>query len=196
MHAGYPLMTHLDVADLMLDKTRLESDAHGGVWGLFHELGHNHQVRDWTFDGTGEVTANLFTLYVFDKVNGMPPRTLRDFSEEGRAKMLKAYLEDGPNFQEWKRNPFLALLMYIQLQEAFDWKSFKSVFAEYSDLPLDERPKDDGERRDQWMVRFSRTVERNLSPFFEAWGIPTSKEAQNSIAELPAWMPEGPSERK
>jgi len=166
------------------------------VWGLFHELGHNHQVRDWTFRGTGEVTVNLFTLYVFDKVCGFAPKTLRNFNEEGRAKMLKAYHERGTDFEEWKRKPFLALLMYIQLQEAFGWEAFRSVFAEYRNLPAEERPENDDERRDQWMVRFSRTVERNLSPFFEAWGIPISKEAQNSIAELPVWMPEGLSERK
>ncbi len=191
MHAGYPLMTHLDVADLMLDKKRLEFDEHGGVWGLYHELGHNHQVRDWTFSGTGEVTVNLFTLYVFDKVCGMPPKTLRNFSEKGRAKILKSYLEDGPDFEQWKRKPFLALLMYIQLQEGFGWEAFRSVFAEYRDLPADERPKGDDERRDQWMVRFSRTVKHNLAPFFEAWGVPTSETAKASIAGLPAWMPEG-----
>ena len=196
MHAGYPLMTHLDVADVIVSKEKLTTDGHPGVWGLFHELGHNHQVRDWTFSGTGEVTVNLFTLYVFDKVCGFAPKTLRNFSEEGRAKMLKAYHEKGTDFEEWKRKPFLALLMYIQLQEAFGWEAFKSVFAEYRNLPAEERPENDDERRDQWMVRFSRTVERNLSPFFEAWGIPTSKEAQNSIAELPVWMPEEPSERK
>jgi len=196
MHAGYPLMTHLDVADVIVSKEKLTTDGHPGVWGLFHELGHNHQVRDWTFSGTGEVTVNLFTLYVFDKVCGFAPKTLRNFNEEGRAKMLKAYHEKGTDFEEWKRKPFLALLMYIQLQEAFGWAAFKSVFAEYRNLPAKERPENDDERRDQWMVRFSRTVERNLSPFFEAWGIPTSKEAQNSIAELPVWMPEEPSERK
>ncbi len=190
MHAGYPIMTHLDVAEVMVDKDRLITDVHGGVWGLYHELGHNHQSRDWTFSGTGEVTVNLFTLYVLDKVCGLPPSTRRNFSEEGRAKMLKSYLETGTDFEEWKRKPFLALLMYIQLQETFSWDAFKSVFAEYRNLPANERPKDDDEKRDQWMVRFSRTVERNLAPFFEAWGVPTSEAARNSIADLAVWMPE------
>jgi hypothetical protein len=34
------------------------------------------------------------------------------------------------------------------------------------------------------------TVGRNLGPFFEAWGVPTSPEARQSLADLPAWMPE------
>jgi len=49
---------------------RMVGNKHAGVWGLFHELGHNHQSADWTFAGAGEVTVNLFTLYIFDKVCG------------------------------------------------------------------------------------------------------------------------------
>jgi hypothetical protein len=64
------------------------------------------------------------------------------------------------------------------------------VFATYLALPEGKQPKDDGERRDQWLVRFSRQVRRNLGPFFQAWGIPTSEAARASIADLPAWMPD------
>jgi hypothetical protein len=39
------------------------------------------------------------------------------------------------------------------------------------------------------MVRFSRRVNKNLGPFFTAWGVPTSNSARQSIANLPAWMP-------
>ncbi len=190
MHSGYPLMTHLDMADVFVDKKRLLADAHGGIWGLFHEMGHNHQSGDWTFAGTGEVTVNLFTLYVYDKVLGRAPKTLRSFGPEPRAKTLRAYLATGPDFARWQADPFLALVMYIQLQEALGWDAFKKVFAEYRALPGGKRPRSDDDKRDQWMVRFSRAVGRNLGPFFQAWGVPTSEKARASIAELPAWMPE------
>ncbi|NDE99992.1 MAG: hypothetical protein EB034_17215, partial [Verrucomicrobia bacterium] len=60
MHSGYPIMTWMDMPP------RLVSEAHmrKGDWGIGHELGHNHQVGEWTFEGTGEVTCNLFTMYV------------------------------------------------------------------------------------------------------------------------------------
>ena len=64
--------------------------------------------------------------------------------------------------------------MYIELQQGFGWDTYKKVFAEYRRLPDAERPKTDQEKRDQWMVRFSRAVGRNLGPFFQAWGVPTS----------------------
>jgi hypothetical protein len=178
-------MTLLDQAPIVTDLARMKE----GQWGLFHEMGHNHQSPDWTFDGCGEVTENLFTLYVHDKLCGKPPRQLRHFDESGRKKMLAKYFGAGARFEDWKRDPFLALLMYIQLQEAFGWDAFKRVFAQYRELPPGERPKGDDEKRDQWMVRFSRIVGRNLGPFFEAWGVPTSKGARASIAGLPGWMP-------
>lgn len=191
MHSGYPIMTWMDAAPVMVDRAGLMSAKHGCVWGLFHEMGHNHQSRDWTFDGTGEVTVNLFTLYVFEKVLGRPPRKARDvLSAAGRAKKLGPYFAAGADFAAWKRDPFLALLMYVELEEAFGWETFQRVFAEYRSLPRGERPKTDDERRDQWMVRFSRAVGRDLGPFFENWGVPTSKRARASIAGLPDWLPE------
>jgi len=194
MHAGYPIMTHLDMPPVMVDKARMMSNAHGGVWGLFHELGHNHQSPDWTFGGTGEVTVNLFTLYVFEKVCGLRAKARPSLYGRRRAGRIRSYIASGRDFAKWKSDPFLALLMYMQMKEAFGWEAYKKVFAEYRGLPARRRPRSDAEKRDQWMVRFSRTVGRNLGPFFQAWGVPTSQAARASIAKLPVWMPEGLAE--
>jgi hypothetical protein len=190
MHSGYPLMTHLDAAAILVDRAGLESNRVDPVWGLFHEMGHNHQSDDWTFEGTGEVTVNLFSLYVLDKVCGFAPSKAREvLSPAERKKALDAYTRGGSDFKVWKEDPFLALIMYVELQEAFGWETFQKVFAEYRGLAPADRPKTDDERRDQWLVRFSRAAGRNLGPFFEAWGVPTSEKARASVAELPAWMP-------
>ena len=89
------------------------------------------------------------------------------------------------------RSQRLALRMYIQLQDAFGWDAFETVFAEYRDLPADQRPRNDNQKRDQWLVRMSRTTGRNLGPFFTAWGVPTTEAARESITDLPEWMPPG-----
>lgn len=185
MHSGYPIMTHLDAVEPM---TRLEQ-LRRGSWGLLHELGHNHQEGDWTFGGTVEVTCNLFALHAIDTICS-PEEGDRGHGGVNTPPSLEQYLADGAPFDQWKRDPFLALHMYVQLEAAFGWETFKRVFAEYRTLGRDERPKNDGEKRDQWMVRFSRACERNLGPFFEAWGVPTSPEARASIADLADWMPE------
>ncbi len=191
MHAGYPLMTMLDITTTIVDKERIISNRHGGVWGLFHEIGHNHQNRDWTFRGTGEVTVNLFSLYIMDKVCDVRGKGHPSITDRARKRNTDRYFADGCDFEKWKRDPFLALCMYMQLQEAFGWEPFTKVFKEYRTLTQEQRPQSDDEKRDQWMVRFSRAVGRNLGPFFQAWAVPTTDEARSSIAELPAWMPDG-----
>ena len=67
----------------------------------------------------------------------------------------------------------------------------RQVFATYRALRDAARPKSDDEKRDQWLVRFSQQVGRNLGPFFEAWGVPTSPSARALIANLPMWLPPG-----
>ncbi|RMF76164.1 MAG: hypothetical protein D6744_12575, partial [Planctomycetota bacterium] len=157
MHAGYPIMTHLDAAAAMVSDEKLRA----GNWGLFHELGHNHQSPDWTFGGTGEVTCNLFTLYVYETVCGQYETSRPQLFGDARVETIRKHLAAGASFDAWKRDPFLALLMYMQLKEAFGWEAFQRVFAEYRDLPPGDRPRDDAEKRDQWLIRFSRAAGKN-----------------------------------
>ena len=188
MHSGYPLMAHLDQQTNLVDARHLSSECN---WGFYHEVGHNHQADDWTFDGTVEVTVNLFTLYAFEFLCGIPVAENKNGSAAFRAEQMARYDFDSPDFEQWKREPFLALVMYEQLQQEFGWDAYQQVFATYRALPDSERPKNDGEKRDQWMVRFSRQVGRNLGPFFESWGVPTSQAARDSVSDLPVWLPPG-----
>ncbi len=186
MHSGYPIMTHLDVSDRMVSVDKLKS----GGWGFWHELGHNHQQGDWTFDGTTEVTCNLFSLYVCETLCGQPPGLGHEAMEPGKAsERFQKHLAGGASFERWKSDPFLALTMYRQLRQGFGWETYKQLFAEYRALPKSERPKTDDEKRDQWLVRFSHATGKNLGLFFQEWGVPTSEAARASIADLTAWLP-------
>ena len=187
MHSGYPIMTFLDKS---VEHSLSTAEMKAGSWGHFHELGHNHQQSDWTFDGTTEVTCNLYSLYVMETLCGKPPGQGHDaMKPEAVDKRLRGYLAMTDKFARWKSDPFLALTMYDQLRAAFGWETYKKVFAEYRALPKNERPKNDGEKRDQWLTRFSRATGKNLGPFFEAWGVPTSDSARAAVKDLAAWMP-------
>jgi len=187
MHSGYPIMTHIDAAPWLVDHDRLLGRPEPQVWGLWHEIGHNRQHADWTFSGTVEVTCNLYTLFVLDRISGVPP------AEHPRipplAERHAEYVRAGADFEQWKRSPFLALYMYVQLQEAFGWDAYQRVFASYLELPDGSRPRGDDAKRDLWLQTFSRVVERDLSGFFESWGVPTSQAARDSLADLDSWMP-------
>jgi hypothetical protein len=186
MHSGYPIMTHLDAAAFMTSLDTLKA----GSWGLLHELGHNHQESDWTFDGTGEVTCNLFALHAIDTIC-TPKAGDRGHDAVNTPPSVAKHLAMGAPFAKWKQDPFLALHMYVQLERDFGWETFQKVFAEYRDLPQGQRPRNDDEKRDQWMVRFSKACGKNLGPFFEKWGVPTSEAARAEIKGLGAWMAEG-----
>jgi len=189
MHAGYPVMTPTQTERGLTDLTYLQE--RGDKWGFFHEFGHNHQSGDWTFSGSGEVTVNLFTLYIFEKMYGMPiSETRREMRPEVRKAAKERHIAAGAPFAQWQRDPFLALTMYVELIEEFGWESFIAVFGEYRRLPANQRPRNDDEKRDQWMVRFSKQVGKNLGPFFDQWGVPVSQRAKDSITELPVWLPE------
>ncbi len=188
MHSGYPIMAHMDQQANLVNVEHLRSECN---WGFYHEVGHNHQEGDWTFDGTWEVTVNLFTLYVYEFLCGIPVAENYRGSASFRSSQMASYDFDNPDFEQWKQDPFLALVMYEQLQQEFGWEAFREVFASYRNLPDEMRPMDDHDKRDLWLVRFSRQVGRNLGPFFQAWGVPTSAEARESIADLPVWLPEG-----
>lgn len=195
MHSGYPIMTSEDVAARFVDLAVLTARDGLKNWGFYHEVGHNFQVRDGTFDGCGEVTNNLFSLYACEIQNGVRsddygaahPAMRPEAVRERRAK----YFANGSKFEEWKNDPFLALTMYVEVRQALGWEPFTKVFAEYAALPAVDRPRNDNERRDQWLIRLSRATGRNLVPFFAAWGVPTSKTAQQKVAalNLPVWMP-------
>jgi len=188
MHSGYPIMAPLSITKAMIDTQWMQTKDEP-TWGFFHEMGHNHQVGAWTFEGTGEVTCNLFSRFVLEKVSGVPVAKQRIQGAEAM-QALRQHLAGGAKFDEWKAKPFLALIMYDQLQKAFGWETYKKVLAGYNDPANGAQPANDGEKRDQWMVRFSRACGKNLGPFFQAWGVPTSEKARAAIAELPAWMPE------
>jgi len=189
MHSGYPVMAFLDVPPTMVDRDKMQKGGARLCWGFWHELGHNHQSGHWTFAGTGETTCNLFSLYCCERVSGEPVAKSTWLNVAERSKTVQRYFANGAKFEEWCRDPGLSLMFYAQLQQAFGWDAFKRVFAAYRAAGPQELPRNDDEKRDQFLTRFSRQVGRNLGPFFAAWGIPTSQRARDSVEDLPTWLP-------
>ncbi len=186
MHSGYPIMVPVSAAMEMVTFNRLKWPG----WGFYHEIGHNHQKGEWTFEGTGEVTNNVFALYCFEAALGKP-KTIghTGASEEAQKEHWLKHKKEGAPFATWKKDPFRALTTYIQLIDGFGWDAVKKYFDSYNDSSFGPLPSNDDEKRDQFMVRYSKITNKNLGPFFDAWGIPVSSGAKESISKLEAWMP-------
>lgn len=197
MHSGYPIMishspdVNLESEDIMIDPEKLVKGSGGGAnWGFFHEVGHNMQNRDWVFNGTTEVTVNLFSLYVFDKVIGSREGAHSGISAANTKKMIQEYFREGADLERWKKNPFLGLILFRQIQNEFGWDSFKTTFMKYHSFTEAQRPKNDQEKRDVLVHFLSESANKDLSPFFETWGIPISDDIEQKLEKFEPWMPD------
>ena len=194
MHAGYPIMMGLDVAQaradgrpaVLLDLEQLRTH---GNWGAFHELGHNRQKPTWTFAGTGEVTNNLFALFAGEVLSDIEP--WHNPWLEPQKKAARNYLASGAEFAQWKRSPGIALVCYAEVVRAFGWDPIRTVFRTAANLPADRAPASDADKRDFWVRELSGACDRDLRPFHRAWGWPLSQSllTDPALDALPAWKP-------
>ena len=188
MHSGYPIMIPTSAGPEMTTLTRLKFPG----WGFYHEIGHNHQRRTFTFDGTGEVTNNFIGMYCYEAV------LKKDWlighggiTEESRKDHIKKIKAAKDKWQTWKSDPFLALTTYIQLIQEFGWESWRKYLHSFDGTEYGPEPKGDDEARDQFLIRYSKIANKNLGPFFDFWGIPVSSSAKAEVSKLEAWMPKG-----
>lgn len=192
MHSGNPIVTQLDVTKPSDMKFLLNADNFkaGFFWGLFHEIGHNMQKSDWTFEGTSEVTVNIFTLYGMQTMCHIPawihPWLQKQFNAAFK------YLKAGADFAKWKRGPGLALVVYAQLAHHFTWDAYKQVFRNYNNLNPSLKPKSNQDKIDMWFETFSRVVGYNLEPLFIFWGIPLTENQVKKVKtlKLPCFLPD------
>ena len=188
MHSGYPIMVPSSAAPEMVTFTRLKFPG----WGFYHEIGHNHQRPTFTFDGTGEVTNNVIGMYCYEAVLkkdwliGHPAIT-----EDARKDNLKKIKSAGDKWAKWKIDPFLALTTYIQLVQEFGWDGWRKYLHSFADDSFGPTPGNASEARDQFLIRYSKITNKNLGPFFDAWGIPVSSGAKAQVDKLEVWMPKG-----
>lgn len=181
---------------LMLDEALIRTK---GSWGHFHELGHRHQFFEIDFTGLGEVTANLYTMYVYDKVLHKGIYNHENIPNKAAViANIKKYMAGGPSFEKFCNDPFLALSMYIELIENFGWQSIGQVLARYRKLPREQYPATDADKRDYWFVCISEVTGKNLAAFFDKWKVPVTDKAKASVKgklraagyELREWLPE------
>ncbi|MEI3797023.1 MULTISPECIES: M60 family metallopeptidase [unclassified Chitinophaga] len=173
---------------LMLDEAQLRSK---GSWGHFHELGHRHQFWGIDFSGLGEVTVNLYTMYVYDQVLHKGLYNHENISSrQAVIDEVKNYMKGQPGFDKFCEDPFLALKMYIEIIEQFGWQPIAEVFKKYRSLPASQYPVSEADKRDYWFTCISAATQKDLSLFFEKWQVPVTENAKKAVRNYPPWLPE------
>ncbi|XP_072508575.1 TRPM8 channel-associated factor 2-like [Notamacropus eugenii] len=182
MHAGYPIMGHLDIVDQLLSEERIRRK---GLWDPIHELGCNQKCNAWDIpQHTTDPICKLWPIYVNETVLNISRNQVHPaLKPVERQRRLKEYQENGASLSKWCG--WTALETYLQLQEAFGWDPFIQVFKQYQQSS--EVPGYNDYKMNMWATKFSHQVQKNLVPFFRAWGWPIRREVATAIGYLPEW---------
>jgi hypothetical protein len=191
MHSGYPIMAHMDVADDNVELKLLKGNVLSpGGWGQWHELGHNHQHGWWTPGNQGEVTVNLFSLRVQQELYGCKPEHVwgGNLAPKKRTAAITAFRADNSKKPAtW--DPATGLVFYWQLIDGHGWDVLHRVIASYKTTPPNSEPKNDAQKWDEWLKRYSVEAKRDLGPFFTYWRMPVSDAALSEAAQQgPTWL--------
>ncbi len=163
------------------------------AWGIWHELGHTQQQRSWTWDSVGEVTTNIFSLYVQEKM-GMPNRldvpgagkdrrTIREKAQDYFAQPSRDYLagEDHES-NEWN-DPFIRLVMFDELRQAYGWDLYTEIFKYYREHPLADEATTQ-EKADKFAVVLCTLTSTDLRPFLTRWGFHLGPQTMREIDDM------------
>jgi len=182
MHSGYPFMAHLASVPNVVDKDYMATQ---GDWGMFHELGHNHQWMASTLPGNTETTCNLFSAYLMTELVGVDLGSGHGaMNESTRATRTENYFNAGSQISQW--SVWTALETHMMIQEEFGWDVYTETFSHYYNSSLSQ-PSNDTQEYNSWAARISNETGRNLVPFFRAWGLPINNGTFETVDHLPVW---------
>lgn len=187
MHSGYPFMCWIDPSQK--DSIDLPKLVKEGNWGFFHELGHNHQRTTWSFDGQTEVTCNLFSLYVMEKLVGKPPGKGHPAMEKIDELLAKRFGAE-PN-----KGPFEQLATFVVLIRAHGWGPLRETLRSYAATPT---PK--GATKEQlqsiFAARYGQAAKADVSAYFEKMGYHLEPAAKTALQGYPVFKPILPAPAK
>lgn len=175
-HSGYPIMC-MEWGGGMMNLKGLQRS---GSWGALHEIGHNMgQGANGIFalPGNGEVVNNFFGTCTMNLLNGT--RFTRICKDAWQA-VAKNAEKKKPDL--WmKSQVFERLVFYMTLAHYFGVESVVTVVNDKNDkYPT-------AATGDRLCCAWSKAVQRDLTPYFEIWGIPLSKAAYTYTQDWAPW---------
>lgn len=165
-------------------------------WGIWHETGHTHQQGSWTWDSIGEISVNIFSLYVQEKF-GRPSRlaTIEGGEKETTFARARKYIaRPDKNYlvsnEDDYNELFTKLVMFHQLRSAFGWDAFRKLHQHFRKQPLgDGRESTDQEMANRFVHAMCLVTRTNLIPFFQKWGLRPDAPTVSKINALRLPLP-------
>lgn len=165
-------------------------------WGIWHETGHTHQQRSWTFGSITEISTNIFSLYVQEKF-GLPSRlnTMMGGDKMKPFDSARNYLENPDknylvinkaDYSEF----FSKLVMFHQLKSVYGWNTFKKLNQYFRKQPYVYNPKEtDQDKANKFVYAMCVITKNNLVPFFQEWGLEVDSATEQKIEKLNLPLP-------
>ncbi len=183
-HSGYPVMCIHWAGGMM----NLKGLQRAGSWGALHELGHNMGNGAngiYSLPGNTEVICNFYGTCVMNLLNGTDFRRIKKDAWNGVAAKIGSG-SSSPTPDLWaKASVFERLVFYMTLAHTFGVESAIAVVNDRSDkYPT-------AAIGDRLCCAWSKAVERDLTPYFELWGIPLSKGTYTRTQDWPPWPSSG-----
>ncbi|MCY9511515.1 M60 family metallopeptidase, partial [Paenibacillus larvae] len=147
-------------------------------WGPWHEVGHTHQMNILNWSGLGEVTNNIYSMSV-QRYFGNHSR----LEEDRTYNKVFAYLKQTNKDYNKIDDLFVKLAMFWQLDLAYGKDFYPSLHKAYREL--NEWSGSDAVKQQRFIRLASQTANRNLTPFFEKWGLMVTQETKQQLASLP-----------
>ncbi|WP_195574399.1 M60 family metallopeptidase [Paenibacillus sp. 1001270B_150601_E10] len=166
---------HTDAINAILDLNAFSTNG----WGPWHEIGHQHQMDSWTWDGMGEVTVNIYSMNV-QKAFGLPSR----LEQDGIYEKAFAYLNQSTRDYHQINDLFVKLTMLWQLQLAYGDQFYPALHRAYRELPSNQIPTTSAAKVQTFIYMTSKIAGQDLTPFFSKWGLPATQDTKNKINQL------------
>jgi len=187
-HAGYPIMIAGPWSQYLID---IDNIGLNYWWGTFHELGHNFQLSEWTWNGWTEVSCNLWPTYILETIAGVKREETWDGGNlipERRKKRIEEYIKNGPDFNgKLLKDPALGLEVLLLLQESFGWEYYKKINRKYLTLSKNQENKSNREKIQEYIIISSEIAKLNLVEYYSDWGFPIDPKTERTLERLPNW---------
>ncbi|QWH31730.1 S-layer protein (plasmid) [Bacillus mycoides] len=164
-----------DAIQYVLDIDKFVKDG----WGPWHEAGHLRQQSPWKFYNMTEVQNNIYSLSV-EKAFNQPS----NLEKSGIYPKAFQYLEQTNKNYDEISDVFVKLVMLWQLQLAYGEDFYPKLHQLYRDMPSNEIPQTDENKKQLFMISASKVAKQNLIPFFEKWGLRPNNDTIQKVAAL------------
>ena len=184
-HSGFPFVG-LNDSEWFKGMTSLKNiTTSDGMWGSYHEFGHNcQQTSMWSWSTLGETTNNLFNFKVANRIGAnysiLHPAVTSGFPQ---AIAYASTVNASKNFDTdaAMNDPFKRMTPFIQICELYGYGAITHLYKEARHAP---RTNPSDITKHNWVLQqLSDYTETDLTPFFDAWGITYTASVGDRIGE-------------